>query len=509
MKLFSLFFLFALPFFGCCQGKILNVNDYGAKPDGITDNTISIQKAIDEANARGGATVFVPPGKYLTGVIHLKSNVTLNLALNAVLLGSAKRTDYGQGDALSLIVAKDLQNVAITGKGVIDGNGTELLKDVISMLNAGTLKDSSWGKLNPWGQMQPLESNRPKVLGFTNCKGIQIKGITIKNSLDWVEDYVNCVDMVVDSIQVESNTYWNNDGIDLVDCKNVKVTNTSFNADDDGICLKSADRNSCCENIYVADCVVRSSASGIKFGTGSWGGFKNITIKDIKIYDTYRSAIALECVDGGTMQNVDISNINAVNTGNAIFIRIGHRNKDSVISRINGVRISDVTVDIPKGKPDKGYPYEGPEVRYSHNIFPSSIAGLPGRPVQNIVLENIRIIYHGDANKTIAHFGIDSLEKIPENIPNYPEFSMYGELPSWGFYARHASGITFKNVTISCLGEDFRPACVFDDIDSLTLNGLKIPQVKSIPVIVLRGITNPSLKDIQIPGNDANKIETR
>ncbi|WP_184543193.1 glycoside hydrolase family 28 protein [Mucilaginibacter sp. FT3.2] len=509
MKILPFLALLAMPFAGYTQQKVFNITAYGAKADGITNNAISIQKAIDDANAQGGGTVYIPAGKFLTGVISLRSNVTLNLAANAVLLGSAKRIDYGEGHASPLIVAKDVQHIGITGKGTIDGNGDELLKDVFAMLKAGKLRDSLWQKENPWGQTQPEEPNRPKLIGFFNCAGIVIKGVTMKNGLVWVQDYRQCRDMVIDSIKVESNTYWNNDGIDLVDCKNVKLTNSFFNADDDGICLKSSDRNSSCENIYVANCTIRSSASGIKLGTASWGGFKKITIKDVKIYDTYRSAIALECVDGGVMEDIDISNIQAVNTGNAIFIRLGHRNKDAVVSSINGVRISNVTVDVPKGKPDKGYPMEGPEVKGNHNIFPSSIAGLPGHPVKNVTLQNIKIVYHGDASKTVAHVSLDSLASIPENPHDYPEFSMFGELPAWGFYARHVVGVTFKNVTLSCPGTDFRAACVFHDVDGLTVDGLKIPQVKSLPVVVLHGITRLSLKNIQIPGKSKNKIRTR
>ncbi|WP_439695816.1 glycoside hydrolase family 28 protein [Mucilaginibacter sp. AW1-7] len=509
MKIFSFLALLAMPFAGYAQQKVFKITDYGAKADGITNNTVSIQKAIDNANAQGGGIVHVPAGKFLTGVINLKSNVTLNLAANAVLLGSAKRIDYGEGHASPLIFAKDQQHIGITGKGTIDGNGDELLKDLFAMLKAGKLRDSLWQRTNPWGQVQPEEPNRPKLIGFYNCAGIQVKGITIQNGLVWIQDYRECHDMVIDSIKVISNTYWNNDGIDLVDCKNVKLTNSFFNADDDGICLKSSSRNSCCENIYVANCTIRSSASGIKFGTASWGGFKKITIKDIKIYDTYRSAIALECVDGGVMEDIDISNINAVNTGNAIFIRLGHRNKDTVVSRINGIRISNVTVDVPKGKPDKGYPMEGPEVKGRHNPFPSSIAGLPGHPVQNVTLQNIKIVYHGDASKTVARVSLDSLTRIPENPRDYPEFSMFGELPAWGFYARHAAGVSFKNVTLSCAGRDFRAACVFEDIDGLTLNSLKIPQVKSLPVIALFGVTKSVMQNILMPGSAKNKVLTK
>jgi len=509
MKLFYFLSLLFIPFGLCAQEKTFNINSFGAKGDGVTNSTASIQEAIDKASSQGGGIVLVPPGKFLTGVLNLKSNVTLNLALHAVLLGSANRIDYGTGYASPLIVARGQHHIAITGKGTIDGNGHELLKDIFNRLKAGTLKDSLWKKTNAWGQIQPEEPNRPRIIGFYNCRAIQIKGISIKNGLVWVQEYKDCADLAVDSIKVESMSFWNNDGIDLVDCKKATVTNSFFNADDDGICLKSSDRKSCCENILIEDCIIRSSASGIKMGTASWGGFKKITIKNIKVYDTYRSAIALESVDGGLMEDIDISNINAVNTGNAIFIRIGHRNTDSVYGAIRRVHISNMEAGIPSGKPDKGYPFEGPAVLIPHNTFPSSIVGLPGHPVEDVVLENIKIVYHASASKTIANVALDSLEKIPEKQHDYPEFSMFGELPAWGFYTRHAKGITFKNVILTCKGDDFRTAVVFDDVNGLNLNSINIPEVKALPVILFHHVIKPVIHDIRIPGKRTNKIETR
>ena len=139
--------------------------------------------------------------------------------------------------------------------------------------------------------------------------------------------YDQCENIIIDSVRTDSDAYWNNDGIDIQDCKNVRITNCFVNSADDGICLKSQSPEHYCDNIYIANCTVRSSASAIKFGTVSHGGFKNVTIENIKVYDTFRSAVAIECVDGGTLENVLVDNVQAVNTGNAIFIRLGKRNQ--------------------------------------------------------------------------------------------------------------------------------------------------------------------------------------
>lgn len=492
-----LFIIFSVLLVNSAEAKsgIINIKKVGAVADGKTDNAVYIQKAIDMAGKAGGGTVLIPAGTFITGVIHLKSNVELRLAAGAVLLASAKRIVYGPGKASPLICAEGQQNVSITGKGIIDGNGDELLKDIYKMLKSGTLKDSEWQTYNDWHQMRPQEDNRPKLIFFEKCDKVSIKNITIKNGLCWIQDYRNCTNMVVDSIRVVSNTFLNNDGIDLVDCKNVKLTNSFFNVADDGICLKSSDPLGACENIYIANCKIRSSASALKMGTASFGGFKKITVRGIYVYDTFRSAIAIESVDGAVIEDIDIRNVTAKNTGNAIFIRLGKRNKKSPPGKISNVFIANVKVEVPAGKPDAGYHMEGPAELFPHNIFPSSIMGLPGFNVTNVTLENIDISYKGVAKKSIAYFNADSLIKVPEKSGDYPEFSMFGELPASAFYVRHAEGITFKNMRINHVGEDFRSPFIFDDVDKLNLSKINVINSKVVPVIILNNVKHPSLND--------------
>lgn len=508
MKLIRLsvgFLLSIVAIAASAQIKTYNIKNYGAVADGITGNTAAIQKAIDDAAKRGGGVVQVPDGRFVTGVIVLKSNVELHLSKGAVLLGSPVRADYGEGKASALIVANGAHHIAITGHGIIDGQGEKLLKDIYVRLRAGTLRDTEWKIPNPWGQTRPAEENRPKLIEFKNCDDIKIRQITLKDGLCWIQNYKSCSNLVVDSIRVESVTFWNNDGIDITDCKNARLTNSFFNAADDGICLKSEDPQGVCENVYVANCKVRSSASAIKFGTASHGGFKKITIKNIIVYDTFRSAIALESVDGATMEDITVDNIKATNTGNAIFIRLGRRNQKAPIGKLHGIHISNVTVDVPGGKPDAGYHMEGPFVREPHNVFPSSIVGIPSGRIEDVTLENITINYSGSASKAIAFIGKDSLGRVPEQVKNYPEFSMFGELPAWGFYIRHADGVKIKNMRLLCRGVDYRPALVADDVNGLDLNGLTIPRVPAQPAMVTNKVTGLNSQRINL----ANSIDKR
>jgi hypothetical protein len=483
------------------QQQTYNVLSFGAVADGITNNAVFIQKAIDLAGARGGK-VIIPSGRFLTGPIQLRSNVELHLSEGAVILGSTKRLDYGEGNAVALIAANNLENISLTGKGTIDGQGRELVKDLISLLHKGIFTDPDWQV------KRPTEAHRPRLIVFKGCKNIKVTGLRMQNGAGWIQDYVNCDGLIIDSLHVESTAYWNNDGIDIVNSKNVRITNCYVDAADDAIVLKSEGSPGWCENVYVADCTLRSSANAFKLGTGSYGGFKKITVRNLRVFNTYRSAIALEAVDGGFLEDIDIRNVQATYTGNAILIRLGHRNNSDKYSTLNRVYIGDVRVEVPSGKPDAGYPVEGPALKYPHNVFPSSITGIPGHPVKDVTLENIEIVYGGGARKERAYFGLDSLDKVPENIKGYPEFSMFGELPAWGLYVRHIEGLTLKNIKLSYNEDDFRPACVFDDVTKLAIDGLSIPSAQTLPILVLKGVRSPLLKKIILKEDNSKAIKT-
>ncbi len=341
---------------------------------------------------------------------------------------------------------------------------------------------------------------RPRLLGILKCTNVSITGVTIKNAAGWVEEYQKCHNLTIHGIRVESDAYWNNDGMDIVDCVNVRITNCFVNSADDGICLKSEFKGFLDDSIYIADCTVRSSASAVKFGTASVGGFKNVVIKNIRAYDTFRSAIAVECVDGGVLENVLVDGIAAVNTGNPIFIRLGHRDVNGPWSVLRNVTIENLSVEVPFGRPDKNYDIRGPSLPYFHNPFPSSIVGLPGHPIEDVVIKNITISMPGRGNRGMAIIPLSRLEEVPEDAAGYPEFSNFGELPSWGFYVRHVDGLTFQNIFIKARAHDFRPCFVFDDANHVKLDGVTILKPNNDPPIILRDVRNSTFEKIHTPG---------
>ncbi|MEO9004959.1 MAG: glycosyl hydrolase family 28-related protein [Ginsengibacter sp.] len=188
MKKISLLFVTFLTFAATySQQKDFLITDYGAKPDGVSDNVVAIQHAIDDAYKNGGGKVIIPKGRFLTGVIYIKSNVELFVNEEAILLASTNRADYGPSEQVSgWIMANDAQNISITGKGIIDGQCDLLIQDIYNKLIAGELYDSEWKQFNDWHQRRPGESNRPRMIRFNNCKNITIKkySLTKRNGLD-------------------------------------------------------------------------------------------------------------------------------------------------------------------------------------------------------------------------------------------------------------------------------------------------------------------------------------
>jgi parallel beta-helix repeat protein len=509
---------------GVATNHVFNVKSFGALGDGKTMDTMPIQSAIDAVGKAGGGVVLLPPGTYLSGSLVLKSHVELRIETNATLLGSTSHLDYKRLPqyAYALLLAEGCKDISLTGGGTIDGQGRALAKDVLEngsrlplfeyagMPSAARIKQemekngghppSFESTLTAAGEGgRPDGTERPLLIIFRNCRHVKISGVSICNPSSLTENYMECSDLVIEGIKVNSTNYWNGDGIDVTDSRNVRISNCDVNSEDDGICLKSERGGKGCWDVNVSDCRIRSSSNAFKCGTGSFGGFHRIRARNLTIFDTFHSAIALESVDGGLLDDVVVEHVKATNTGNIIFLRLGNRNTSGPSSELENVVIRDVSAEVPAGKPDAAYgEVSGLPSSTPHNIIPSSIVGLPGHPVRNILLEDIKISYPGGGNRAIAQILLDALQSVPERPAKYPEFTMFGELPAWGFYIRHAEGIHFRNVCISFEQADFRPAMVIDDASGLKFIKTVVASASEKPVMALEQVHKASF-DIQFP----------
>ncbi|MDR1865022.1 MAG: right-handed parallel beta-helix repeat-containing protein [Bacteroidales bacterium] len=461
-----------LSFFCLVQvsAKDYNASLFGIKSNGTTLNTTSIQKAIDYISENGGGTLQFYVGRYLTGSIFLKSNVTINLNEGAILLGSTNPYDYRNFNdkihTFSFVSAYQAENIGITGKGVIDGQGREMVYNFLDQQHKGIMPDL---------MRYDRPGLRPNGVYLRECKNVTVTGVTIKSAGGWTFYPDQCENMLIDGVTVLGLDFWNNDGIDIVDCKNLKLLNSFIDAADDAICFKSHEANKYCENVEVRNCVARSSASAIKFGTVTAGGYKHIRIINNKVYNTHRSAITIAVPDGGFVDDVLVDSLYAYNTSNAIYLRIGARNTSRPPGTLKNITIQNMYCEIPATKADVNYPYEGPVEDNPRNISPASIVGLAGGyDIENVTLRNIELVYPGGGNVHYAYRGLKpaDLDSIPEMARSYPEFSQFLELPAWAFWVRHAKNVTFENITLTAKERDYRPAIVIQETENVTLKNM-------------------------------------
>ena len=239
------------------QEKIHQASSFGIKSDGVTLNTRSIQAAIDYIGSHGGGVLEISVGRYLTGSIHLKSNVELRLLEGAVLVGSTNPYDYDMVEGnYGLLLAKGQKNISVKGKGVIDGRGFDCALNFLNQVHLGFLDDTT---------KYDRVTKRPKLIYFRECENVVIEGINLRNSAEWTLVTDQCENLTISGILMDSKNYWNNDGLDIVDCRHVLIKDSFIDASDDAICFKSHSAEHLCEDIEVRNCIARSSASAFKF----------------------------------------------------------------------------------------------------------------------------------------------------------------------------------------------------------------------------------------------------
>jgi hypothetical protein len=382
------------------------------------------------------------------------------------------------------------------------GNGGDAFIDPHALQAAGTLGE----KVAPRSRSEPEtwrvdEFVRPQLLEFWGCRDVTVSGVMLRNAANWVQTYRECDGVVIRHLRVDSTTYWNNDGLDVVNSRRVRIEDCDINSADDGICLKSepSHKSEGCEDIVIARCRVRSSASAFKLGTASHGSFRRIQVEDLEVYDTFRSAVALESVDGARLENVTVRRVKARNTGNAFFLRVGQRNLSQPPGTVHEIELSDFDVEVPLQKPDRGYSHEGPPIKTPANVMPAVIAGLPDAPVDGVLLRNITIRYPGGADRAKAEILLTHLAAVPQRRENYPEFSMFGELPAWGLFVRHARNIRCENVQFSLAAPDFRPAIVVQDVEGWDVTRLRVTGKSGEPALLLADVRKETLRQVEWP----------
>lgn len=440
----------------------LSIVKFGALPDGSTLNTASINNTIESLAKKGGGVVKVPAGLWLTGPIVLKSNINLYLATGATLLFTKDFNQYPlvavnweglpQMRNQSPISATGANNIAITGKGIIDGNG-----DAWRMVKKDKLNETQWkklvssggilsedkktwypsekslngSKLNNPGVISPEKDAafynsvkdflRPNLLLLISCKNILIEGVTFQNSAAWCLHPLMCEHLTVRNVFVKNPWYaQNGDGIDVESCKNVLIENSTFDVGDDALCMKSGrdtegrKRGMPTENVTIRGCTVYASHGGFVIGSEMSGGARNMNVSNCTFIGT---DIGLRFKTtrgrGGVVENIFIKDIYMKDiVGEAILFDMYYMAKDPI--------------------PLAGEKRELPQVEF--------------KPVDETtpVFKNFHIsnVYCNGADKAIFIRGIPEMhvkDVVLENMVLQADK---------GFDIQEASGITFKNINV-------------------------------------------------------------
>lgn len=459
-----------------------NVKDYGAKGDGLQIDSPAINKAIEAASANGGGTIFFPAGTYLSYSIRLKDNITLYLDAGCTLLAAYPQESIGydlveeNGHNMfqdfghshwknSLIWGIGLENITVCGQGIIDGRG--LTREESRLPGVGN-----------------------KVLSLKLCKNVILKDVTMVNCGHFALLATGVDNMTINNVKVDTNR----DGFDIDCCRNVRISDCSVNSPwDDAIVLKSSFglgffRDT--ENITITNCYVSGYDKGsvidgtfrrdepqapdhgyvtgrIKLGTESSGGFKNISISNC-VFERCRG-LALETVDGGHLEDIVIDNITMRDIVNApIFLRLGSRlrsPKGTPVGKMARITISNINV------------YNA-DSRYS-----CIISGIPDHYIEDVSLNNIRILFKGGGTAN------DAKLNPPENETVYPEPWMFGTIPASGFFIRHTKNIELNNVQIDFMEKDYRPTLWLKDVDACRLLNYKTKVASDVEPFVLSETT--------------------
>ena len=515
-----------------------DVTAFGAKGDGKSLDTPAINKAIDAAAAAGGGTVYLSAGTYRCFSIRLKSNVALYLDQGATILAADPSDKDGQYDAPepnqwdqyqdfghshwhnSLIWGENLENISILGPGRIWGKGlvrsgaqsrtkqqNEALGNAASDPGAGP-----FGYPNPRDAVESGWGN--KSISLKLCHNVIIRDISILHGGHFAILATGVDNLTIDNLKIDTNR----DGIDVDACKNVRISNCSVNSPfDDGICPKSSfalgyARST--EHVTITNCQVSGYDEGtllngtykrdfrnqngsfsptgrIKFGTESNGGFKNITVSNC-VFD-YCRGLALEAVDGALLEDVTISNITMRDISTSpFFLRLGFRGRGpketTTVGALRRVIISNIVVYNADPK------------------YASIISGIPGHSIEDVQLSNIRIYSKGGGTKEQA------AREPPEKEDTYPEPTMFGELPAYGFFIRHVKGLAMRDVEVSYLKEDVRPPFWLNDVIGVDFQHIKAQRSEGVPMFVLKNVADFNthqcwpLPDTRLDRVDAKKL---
>ena len=420
----------------------LEPEDVGHVADRTQVATRAIQATIDAVAQRGGGTVRLSRGDYVSGTLDLRSNVRLEVRKGARLLASLDLEDFPQrvasrptvmdsnmGMNQSLIFAQGCQNIGLCGDGLIDGRGAR--------------------QNFPGAETSGATPGRPFLIRALDCQRVHVRGIHLKDAACWMQNYLNCEDLLIEDITVENQANFNNDGVDIDGCRRVIVRNCFINSEDDGLCFKGTSQRPM-EEVLVENCRLYSTCNALKFGTDSQGDFRRVLVRNVEVggpsasmrsFKRRRaiSGISWEVVDGGTVEDIVATGIRIVRAESPLFLRLGDRGR---------VRPEDKRP--PPGNLRR-IVFDG-ITGHDNGARGSYFIGIADKSIENVAIQDLKL-------EVSAHDTVPDENAIPEMRSDYPDAQMIRDVtPAYGLWTRHLNGLTLVRVTFTPDRADPRPA---------------------------------------------------
>lgn len=444
----------------------INIKTFGAVGDGKVLVTDAINQAITAANQAGGGTVILPSGRWLSGKIHLKSNVKLKISKKASII-PAMDAVYSEpaGSIEALIWGDSLENVEIFGGGVIQGR-------------TGLTWDNA-----------PESSNRC-ALALQRCRNVKIKDIKIRHGGGTAIQLISLDSLEMDGVKVES--FFNKspecsqgkDGVILDGCQHVYIHDCDFQAADDAFALKTraSGFRTVSKYIKIERCNFRSrNSSGIQLGSEVFADIRYIRISDVVIEHAGNAGIGLTINDSAVIDNIIFKDVLMRNVCTPFFILAGNRRG---AGKIQNIRFENI--EAKKISAIAVYSRHSPR-----GYWVSTVSGTADTPVENIVFKNINLHYPGGGSVEMA-------QAIPPESVVDCQPRCLGIRPAGGFYIRHARKIEFHGLNISYDKEDLRPAMFFDDVQGVNLSRVKLQRAAQVlHDVVLKNVHGLSVQNSQ------------
>lgn len=443
--------------------RIYNVQDFGAKGDGTTLNTKSIQAAIDKCAAEQGGTVLIPGGDFLSGTLELKSNVTLHIAAAGKLLGSPKREDYTAGKGVPpgngnivFLFAVNAHHLSIEGKGTIDGNGLAFYNGKGD--NTGPGQNGVGGNFD-----------RPHLGIFYQCENLRMDDVFCTASAYHCFRILSCKHVHIDGIRIYNRVNRNNDGFHFNNSEYVHIINCDVQCQDDACALFGSNKF-----VTISNCSFSTRWSIFRFGGGE---SQNITVTNCLIYDTYGCPIKISA-GNARIENITFSNIIMRNVTGPIGIGFSGPSKNNSNNNtqpttkpfirnivFNGIRAT--VAAKPIDHPDIHF---GVTIREGEKNSCITLNAMNEYYLENISFTDVHVTYAGGGTAAQA------AKEVPKVAAEY--FGVWDPLPggppAYGLYARNVKGLTLQNVRFGYEQADARPAIIFDNVEDASINGLSV-----------------------------------